>query len=330
MSASGELYDITIVGGGPVGLYGLYTAGMRGMRAKVIDALPELGGQVTAMYPEKYIYDVGGFPKVLGKTFIQGCKEQGLAAKPTVVLNETVQHLERLPQGTFRLITDKGEHLTRTVVFAVGIGAFRPKTLPAPGVKEFEGRGVSYFVTDIGRYAGKRVLIVGGGDSAVDWANMLKTRASRVTLIHRRGEFRAHEGSVQEMMDGKVDVRTFHELKEIRGVDRVTGATIYDNRTKAETSLDLDEVILSLGFTADLGPIKECGLRFENDLIVVNTKMETNIPGVYGAGDCVTYPGKLKLIATGFGEAAIAVNMAKTFIDPQAKAFPGHSSTRGG
>lgn len=329
MSEAGELYDVTIIGGGPVGLYGLYTAGMRQMKTKVIDALPELGGQVMAMYPEKYIYDVGGFPKVLGKTFIEGCKEQGLAEKPTVVLNETVTGMERRPDGTFRLITDKGEHFSKTVVFTVGIGAFRPKTLPAPGVKEFEGRGVSYFVTEMSRYDGKRVLIVGGGDSAVDWANMLKQRAAKVTLIHRRGEFRAHEGSVKEMMDGTVDVRTFHELKEVRGGDRVTGATIYDNRSKAETSLDVDEVILSLGFSADLGPIKDCGLQFEDDQIVVNTRMETNIPGVYAAGDCVTYPGKLKLIAVGFGEVAIAVNQAKTFVDPKAKAFPGHSSTRG-
>lgn len=324
-----QIYDLTIVGGGPAGLYGLYHAGMRGMTAKVVDSLEQLGGQLMAMYPEKYIYDVAGFPKVLARELVENLVEQGLQNDPAVCLGERVEGLEQRPDGTFKLVTDKGEHLSRTVVLTVGIGAFQPRRMAnVPNSIRLEGRGVSYFVTDLKRLHGKRLLIVGGGDSAVDWANMLAEHAD-VTVIHRRGEFRAHEASVQAMLQSSVNVLTFHELKDVHGDDYVSGATIYDNRTKEEQTLDFDEVILSLGFLANLGPIQEWGIEFEARKIKVNTEMETNIPGVYAAGDCTTFAGKLDLIATGFGEVAIAVNKAKTFVDPKAKMFAGHSTERG-
>lgn len=327
--ADNQVFDLTIVGGGPAGLYGLYHAGMRGMTAKVIDSLEQLGGQLMAMYPEKYIYDVAGFPKVLARELVENLVEQGLQNDPAVCLGERVEDLQQLPDGTFKLVTDKGEHLSRTVVLTVGIGAFQPRRMEGvPNSIRLEGRGVSYFVTDLKRLHGKRILIVGGGDSAVDWANMLAEHAD-VTVIHRRGEFRAHEASVEKMLGSSAKVLTFHELKDVHGDDHVTGATVYDNRTNEEQTLDVDEVILSLGFIANLGPIRDWGIEFEGKKIKVNSEMETNVPGVYAAGDCTTFPGKIDLIATGFGEVAIAVNKAKTYIDPKAKLFAGHSTSRG-
>jgi ferredoxin/flavodoxin---NADP+ reductase len=225
-----------------------------------------------------------------------------------------------------RLRTDKAEHWTRAIVLAVGVGAFAPKKLDLPDIDRLEGRGISYFVKEKDIFAGKRVMIVGGGDSAVDWALMLKDIARQVTLIHRRDQFRAHPQSVQELMASPLEVKCFYELKAVHGGDHLEGVTIFHNKTGEETYYKVDALILSLGFLADLGPVKTWGLAVENNAIKVNERMETNLPGVYAAGDAVTHPGKLKLITTGQGEAATAVNFASTYINPDSKAFPGHSS----
>jgi thioredoxin reductase (NADPH) len=235
---------------------------------------------------------------------------------------DLTHHDDRLIQ----LRTDKEKHWTRAVVLAVGVGAFAPKKLELPAIDRLEGRGIYYFVKEKEVFAGKTVLIVGGGDSAVDWALMLKDIAKEVTLIHRRDTFRAHEQSVQELMASPVKVKCFYELKTVHGGDYLEGATIFHNKTGEETYYKVDALILSLGFLADLGPLKKWGLTVENNAIKVNERMETNLPGVYAAGDAVTHPGKLKLITTGQGEAAIAVNFASTYINPDSKAFPGHSS----
>jgi thioredoxin reductase len=323
------VYDITIIGGGPTGLFGLYYAGMREMSAKVIDSLEELGGQLTALYPEKYIYDVPGFPRVRSRDLVAAMVEQGLQYGATVCLGEKVERLERHDDGAWQLVTDTGaRHLSRTVVITVGAGGFTPKKLEVARLAEFEGRGIAYFVKDVQAYAGRRVLIVGGGDSAVDWAQTLEPVARRVTLIHRRDKFRAHENSVRQLLASSVEVNLFWELAAIHGNGHVEGATIRENRSGAKRDLELDEIIFSLGFHADIGPIRNWGLELEGNAIRVNGRMETNLPGVYAAGDVAAYDGKLKLIATGTGEAAIAVNFAKTFIDPRARAFPGHSSAQ--
>lgn len=322
-----ELFDITIIGGGPVGLFGLFYAGLRGLKAKLIDSLAELGGQLITLYPEKYIFDVAGYPKILSKDLVKNCVEQGLRFNPAVCLEEKVSDVSYHEDRVIRLRTDKGEHWTRAVVLAVGVGAFQPKKLALPDIDRLEGRGVHYFVKDKQVFAGKTVLIVGGGDSAVDWALMLKGLAKRVILIHRRDKFRAHEQSVQELMESPVDVKLFYELKAVQGSEHVEGVTIFNNKTGEELEVKVDALVLSLGFLADLGPIKTWGLTIENNAITVNERMETNLPGVYAAGDAVGHPGKLKLITTGQGEAAIAVNFAATYIDPDSKAFPGHSST---
>lgn len=325
-----ELYDLTLIGGGPTGLFAIFYAGMRKMKTKVIEALPQLGGQLMALYPEKQIFDVGGFPSILAKELARNLERQAFGTCPdcSICLSEKVTGLQRLPDGSFRLSTDKGIHLTRAVLITAGIGAFAPRRANIPGEIEYEGRGLAYNVADPEEYRGTDVLIVGGGDSAVDFALMLEPVARSVTLIHRRDQFRAHEESVEKLHHSRVTIKLFHEPKAVLGNGTgVTGVIVFENRSKVEEQLAVNRVIMGTGFVANLGAISEWGLEMpEKNSILVNSKCETNIPGVYAAGDIVTYPGKLKLIATGFGEAVTAVNNAKVFVDPSAKAFPGHSS----
>lgn len=330
---SDDVYDVTILGGGPTGLFGVFYAGMRQMRTLVIDALEELGGQLTALYPEKYVYDVGGFPKILARELAEGLIDQAMQFHPEVGLAETATDLEPAERDAeggvtmWRLRTDRGERLTRTVVISAGIGAFEPRQLKVEGVERFEGKGMQYLVKDKMALAGRRVLIVGGGDSAFDWADNLRGIADSITLIHRRDGFRAHEGTVEAVIkSGAIDVLTFHEVRSVAGDDRVESVTIFDNRSGAEKTIPVDALLVNIGFKADLGPVKRWGLEMHKNGIVVNERMETNLSGVYAAGDVAQHGGKLPLIATGFGEVAIAVNFAKARIDPTARAFPGHST----
>jgi thioredoxin reductase len=324
-----DVFDLTIIGGGPTGLFAAYYSGLRRMKTKIIDALPELGGQLTALYPEKYVYDVAGFPKILAKDLAKNLIEQALQYGPSINLGEKVVRMDIIEKldRIIRLTTVEGrEHVTKALLLTVGIGAFSPRKLSLPDVEKFEGNGVFYFVPEKSVFKDRDILIVGGGNSAVDWALNLEGYARQVTLIHRRDQFRAHEDSVRNLLNSSVNVKLFYELHAIRGNNKVEGAVIYQNRTKVEETLSVDCILLNLGFVASLGAITEWGIEIEKNDIKVNSRMETNIPGIYAAGDIVTYPGKLKLIATGFGEAAVAVNAAKAFIDPTAKYFPGHSS----
>ncbi|MGZ4030589.1 MAG: NAD(P)/FAD-dependent oxidoreductase [Tumebacillaceae bacterium] len=328
LKVDSEVYDITIVGGGPAGLFTAFYAGIRDAKTKIIDSLPQLGGQLAELYPEKYIYDVAGFPKVLARDLVNSLKEQAFQYNPSVALNEKVIGLNRLEDGTFELTTNTTKHYSKTVIVTAGIGAFTPRQLPATNTADFEGKGIHYFIDNLQSHKGKKCLVVGGGDSAVDYALMLEEVADSVTLIHRRDQFRAHEESVKKLYDSKVNVKTFVELKEVSGVDSLEKAVLINSKDKTTEEIDVDLIIGALGFSASLGPILEWGLEIDNNAIVVNTKMETNIPGLYAAGDIVTSPGKVKLIATGFGEAPTAVNNAKLFYDPNAKLHPGHSSSR--
>ena len=319
-------YDFTIIGGGPTGLYGAFYAGQRQMRTKIIDSLGQLGGQLTALYPEKFIYDVPGFARVLAKDLVDNYAEQALQYDATVCLSEKVLKLERIEDGVLRLTTDKGVHFSRTVLIAAGVGAFLPRSMDVPRIEDLVDKGIQYFVTDTASLAGKRIVIVGGGDSAFDWALALAPRAASCLQIHRSDKFRAHEDTISKVMEGPTEIRTFHELKAVHGETHLEAVTIFDNRTGAEETIPCDRLLLNIGFLVNLGPIKEWGLEIEKNAIKVNTTMETSIPGVYAAGDICTFHGKLKLIATGGGEAGTAANFAKSFIDPSAKAFPGHSS----
>jgi ferredoxin/flavodoxin---NADP+ reductase len=326
-NGNGSVVDLVIIGGGPTGLFGAFYAGLRGMSVKILDSLEILGGQLTTLYPEKDIFDVGGFPRVLAKDLAQSLIEQAGQYKPTVCLGERVEAVGRDERaGIFSLHTKTQVHRARAVLIAAGVGAFEPKTLPLPNAPQFVGRGLHYFVNDLQGFRDKRVLIVGGGDSAVDWANMVSPLAAMCTLIHRRDGFRAHEQSVEKMRKGATKILTFFELKQIAGSSGIEEATIFDNRTKEEQTLKVDAVLVNIGFSNSLGPIKNWGLEIEGGSIKVDPMMQTNIPGIFAAGDIAVFPGKLKLIATGFGEACIAVNFAKHFLDPKASIFPGHSS----
>ncbi len=321
------VFDIAIVGAGPTGLFGAFYAGLRGMSVLLIDSLDVLGGQLTTLYPEKYIYDVAGFPKVLAKDLVAQLVEQAMHAKPTIALGQQVSSLEHdQASGVYTIHATDKQWRAKTIVLAAGVGAFQPKTLALPNAAEYRGRGLHYFVKSIDTFRSQRLLIVGGGDSAVDWANALGGVAAEVTLIHRRDQFRAHEHAVAEMRKGPTRIHTFHELKSIGGSGKIEHATVYDNRTKDEKRLELDAVLVNIGFVSSLGPLAHWGLNVEGGQINVDSMMQTNRPGIFAAGDVTTYAGKLKLIATGFGEVAIAVNYAKHFLDPKAHIFPGHSS----
>jgi thioredoxin reductase (NADPH) len=330
LSTDRDIYDITIVGGGPTGLFAAFYAGLRQMRTKLVDALEELGGQVAVLYPDKDIYDVGGFPVVTGKDLVRGMVEQAMRFNPTVALGERIVSIKTNEDGLIALGSAQGRtHFSRTVLIAAGVGAFSPNRLEAPSAAQYEARGVYYFLKDKNMIKDKNLLIVGGGDSAVDWALNLNKWAKSVTLIHRRDVFRAHEGSVSELMQCGVDVRLFYELKEVLGDgQRITGAVIYDNRSKTETRLDIDAILVNIGFRADLGPIREWGFEISGREVRSTGRMETNIPGVFVAGDIASPTGtvKLNLVATGFAQAAVAVNVAKNYIDPKARIAPGHSS----
>jgi len=331
--AEQELKDISIIGGGPTGLFAAFYAGMRAASARIVDALPALGGQLMALYPEKYIFDVAGFPKILAKDLVRDMVAQGLQFGATTHLGEVVTGLRRVEDGNgghLVLETDGGDYPSRTIVIAAGIGAFEARRLGIEGEEAFEEKGVYFKVLDPREFEGRRVLLVGGGDSAFDWAVNLQGVAESIMMIHRRDGFRAHAATINQVQEltrqGRCDLRTFWEVKKIEGNGRVERVTIFNNKTKEEETLELDAIIPLLGFHSDLGAIKEWGLDTEKADIKVNQLMETNVSGIYAAGDITSYPGKLKLIATGASEACIAVNNAVHFINPKAKVNPGHSS----
>jgi ferredoxin/flavodoxin---NADP+ reductase len=327
-----NVYDITIIGGGPVGIFTAFYAGMRQAKVKIIEAMPQLGGQLSALYPEKYIYDVAGFPKVRAQELVDSLIEQADQFSPTVVLDQTVETVDKVDkdgENVFQLTTNKGVHYSKTIIITAGVGAFQPRRLENEGARNYEGKNLHYFVNDLNIFAGEKVLISGGGDSAVDWALMLADIAEEVTIIHRRNQFRAHEHSVELLTNSeKIKVRTPYTISELFGDDeKINKVTISEVRGDKSETIDVDSVIVNFGFISALGPIKNWGLEIEKNCIVVNSKMETNVPGIYASGDIATYDGKMKLIASGFGEAPTAVNSAKNYIDPETAKAHAHSSS---
>ena len=331
-----EIRDLTIIGAGPTGLFALFYAGMRGATAQIVDALPELGGQLAALYPEKDIFDVAGFPRVLAKDLVRSLADQALQFHRETGLpahlNQQVTGLEE-EDGHYVLITETDRFPTRALVIAGGIGAFKPRRLPQAFAAEWYGRGVSELVTKPADYKGQHVVIIGGGDSAFDWAAQLRHHAAHVTLVHRSDRFRAHAATIAEVRGiadegGNVTVHEFNELEAIHSGDGGNLTRISLKNIKAKTSQDVqcDVVLPMLGYVSDLGAMTSWGLTFVKDEIAVNPMMEAGRAGVYAAGDITTYAGKLKLIACGFGEAAIAVNQAVHFVYPDKKVNPGHSS----
>jgi len=321
------VYDITIIGAGPVGLYGVYYAGLRGASTKVIEALKEVGGGLKALYPEKFIYDIAGFPQVRAKDYVDMAFAQASHYNATFALGQRVNELRHRDDDIIELTTQRELHLTRTVIITAGMGAFAPRRLDLPGIAELEGRGIHYYLREFESFRHKRVLIVGGGDSAFDYALALAPLAKKVDLIHRSERFSAHEETVEKVKRLPVSLHYPNwETKAVHGSERLTAVTVVHTQTGEEKRFEVDACVFNLGFLANLGPIKNWGLEIVKGAIRVDELMRANIPGVYAAGDIVTHPGKIKLITTGCGEIAIAVNHAKTWIDPTAKLSPGHSS----
>lgn len=315
--------DLVVVGAGPVGLYAAYYAGFRGMTVAVVDALDQVGGQTTAMYPEKLVYDVAGYAAVKGQHLVDALSEQAAGAKPHYVLGEQVVDLVTAPDHVL-LTTSEGTTLRgRAVLLAAGIGSFSPRPLPTGG--EYVGRGLVHFVPRPDEFAGADVVVVGGGDSAVDWAVTLEPVARRVTLVHRRDDFRAHEASVARLRASTVEILTPLEVGAVHGGDRVTGVTL-EGADGASVHRDADVVVAALGFKADLGPLKRWGLDLDRRQVAVDRAQRTSLPRVFAAGDCCGHPDKVTLISVGFGEAATAVNHAAPLVHAGAPVVPGHSS----
>jgi thioredoxin reductase len=317
--------DIAVIGAGPTGLYGAYYAGFRGLDTVIIDSLPEPGGQISAMYPEKLIHDVAGLPAVKGRDLVRSLVQQADSFEPHWLLSRTADALTRLDDGRLRITTTAGDEVVaRSVLVAGGIGTFTPRPLPA-GAGSLHS-GVDHFVTDPLAYAGDRVLILGGGDSAVDWALTLEPIAASVTLAHRRTEFRAHHASLAALGRSRAEILTPFVLEELVGSGRIEGAVLRDVGSGALLEVPCTRVVAALGFIAQLGPLAGWGLNIRDRHIVVDSTMCTGVPGIYAAGDITEYTGKVRLISVGFGEAALAVNNAAVASDPGEKLFPGHST----
>ena len=314
--------DLLVIGAGPTGLFATYYAGFRGMRVAVVDSLPELGGQITAMYPEKQIFDVAGFPAIKGRDLVEGLVAQAATADPDYFLDRTATTLHEDDESVTVGLDDGTQIRAKAVLITAGIGRFSPRPLPAGD--GWLGRGLEFFVPSFTPYAGKDVVIVGGGDSAFDWALHLEPVARSVTLVHRRDAFRAHQRTVEAVRGSSVEILTRAEVSALRGNGTVESVEItIDGET---TIRPAQAVVAALGFVADLGPVQQWGIEVEKRHVVVDPTMRTNLARVFAAGDVTEYPGKVRLIAVGFGEAATAVNNAAVVIDPKAHVFPGHSS----
>lgn len=310
-----ECYDVLIVGGGPVGLFGAYYAGLRDMKVRLIDRRHELGGQLTAIYPEKWVYDIPGIPAIRGQLLFENLLTQIAPYDVPLSLNQEVVHIQKNRNNILRVETRDGHvYHSKTAVLSLGMGAHIPRRLDVPGLREFEGLGVTYGVHSLEDFKGKRVLVVGGGDSALDLALTVMEVSKDLVLIHRSDRFNAHEETVKKLYSSNAEIRTYAELASIEGTSRVERIQLRDTRTKAVTTHDVDIVVVAIGLIFNLEGVKEWGIDLENNAIKVDHNRQTNLPGVYAAGDIATYAGKMKLIGTGAAEAMQAINHAKHYI----------------
>jgi ferredoxin/flavodoxin---NADP+ reductase len=311
--------DVTILGAGPVGLSAAYYVGHREGTVRIVESLEQIGGQVAATYPEKHVFDVAGFPKILGQKLVDMCAEQGLQFGADLMLGEEAKELRRVSQNGEQLLsltTDAGRtYLSRAMIITAGHGAFEPRKLGVEGIDEWLGKGLHYVVREKAQFAGKRCVIVGGGDSALDWTLGLQDTAELpITLVHRRDRFRALESSLSEARkleaEGAVRILTPHEVRGVHGNGQVERVTIENTSTGELEEHDCDALITLLGFVSHLGSIADWGLELEGkrQIKIDPTTCETSMPGVYAAGDVAGYPGKITLITVGMGEAAIAAN----------------------
>jgi thioredoxin reductase (NADPH) len=333
-----EVRDLTIIGAGPVGLAAAFWAGMRQASTQIVDSLPEIGGQLTTLYPEKWIYDVPGHPRVLARDLVAQLREQALEPFDVPVhLDTTAERISWEDDHVVLHTSDpaRPELRSRTVIVSGGHGAFEPKRLPASDVDmtPWEGRGAHYLVGEKADFAGKRVVIVGGGDSAFDWVVNLLDTASEITLVHRREGFRAHEATVAEVLRhvdaGRVDLKVPYVIRDVHGNGSIEAVELHHAGAGEPVRVDCDAVLLQLGFVTKLGPLKAWGFELSKNAIVVDPLMKTSLDRVWACGDITTFDGKLKLIATGFAEAAVAVAQAVHHIRPEMKLQPAYSTNTG-
>ena len=317
--------DILIIGAGPTGLFTVFEAGLLKLKCHLIDALPQPGGQCSEIYPKKPIYDIPAYPEILAGDLIEKLLEQIASFQPGFTLGERAETIEKLEDDTFIVTTNKGtKHHAPVIAIAGGLGSFEPRKPPIPNIAEFENSGVEYIIRDPEIYRNKKVVIAGGGDSALDWAIFLTNVASEVSLVHRRNEFRGALDSVEKVQElknaGKIKLITPAEVKEIHGKDHLTGVSIILNKNET-IHLEADHFIPLFGLSPKLGPIGNWGLEIEKNAIKVNNALDyqTNIPGIYAIGDVNTYPGKLKLILCGFHEATLMCQSAYKRIYPNKK-----------
>jgi thioredoxin reductase len=333
-----EVRDITVIGAGPVGMTTAFWAGMREADARIIDSLPELGGQLTTLYPEKWIFDVPGHPKVLARDLVELLRVQAVEQFDVPVHLETAaENISWEGSGEDRLVvlhTDHGELRSRTVIVAGGHGAFEPKKLPGFDMTPWEGRGAHYLVGEKAAFEGKRVMIIGGGDSACDWVVNLLDTASEISLVHRREGFRAHEVTIGQVLEahdrGDVALHVPFQIKQVLGDAGVERVVLFHSEDEAhEIEVEVDAILLQLGFKTALGPLKEWGFEIVKGALVVDSLMKTSLERVWACGDITTFDGKLKLIATGFAESAVAVAQAVHEIRPEMKIQPKYSTNTG-
>lgn len=320
MNRSMELYDVTIIGGGPAGMYTAFYSGMRDLKTKLIEAKEELGGRML-IYPEKMIWDVGGVTPTLCRKLIDQLAEQARTFDPTIVFGQQIVHQARQEDGTYILTSATGEqHWTRTVILTIGYGILQMAKLEIEGADRYEVTNLHYTVQELEPFRGKRVLISGGGNSAVDWANELEGIASSVTIVHRREQFGGHEKNIVRMKESSVNVRVPYAVNQLHSsngeqIDQVTISHIESGESE---QLEVDAVIVNHGLKSDYGPLKDWGLDMGEWWAKVSGKLETNLPGIFAAGDFVDYDSKVRLIAGTFTDAVLALNSAKLYMDPEA------------
>jgi ferredoxin/flavodoxin---NADP+ reductase len=329
-----QIRDITVIGAGPVGMCTAFWAGMREADSRIIDSLPELGGQLTTLYPEKWIFDVPGHPRILARDLVDLLKRQSLDQFDIPVHLDTTAHSISYEDDLVVLHTDKGQLRSRAVIVAGGHGAFEPKKLPGYDMSPWEGKGVHYIVGEKSVFEGKRVMVVGGGDSAVDWVINLLDTAREVSLVHRRQAFRAHELTVGQILEaadrGDVALHVPFQIKEVYGDGSVERVRLFNSEDQAqEIEVEVDAILLQLGFKTALGPLKDWGSEISKGALVVDQVMKTSLDRVWACGDITTFDGKLKLIATGFAESAIAVAQAVHEIRPDMRLQPKYSTNTG-
>ncbi|MHA7130225.1 NAD(P)/FAD-dependent oxidoreductase [Algoriphagus namhaensis] len=316
--------DLCIIGAGPVGLFAVFEAGLLKMRCHLIDALPQIGGQLSEIYPQKPIYDIPGYPEVKAQELVDNLMEQAKPFKPTFTLGERVDHLDKQEDGSFIVTTnEKTKVHAQVIIIAGGLGCFEPRKPVLDNLEKFEGKGITYMVRDPETFRDKKVILAGGGDSALDWTIFLADVAERVTLVHRNETFRGAPDSASKVFDlankGKIDLILSSNLKEIGGNGRLNKVVLED-KNKELTELDADYLIPLFGLSPKLGPIADWGLSIDKNAIEVDTRdYSTGVERIYAIGDINTYPGKLKLILCGFHEAAIMMHSAFKYVYPDQK-----------